>query len=76
MKLVYYGTGNPGLWSPSYRCGKTSQEECNNGEHDNKWSMTLFARKIGTALPTCSIVATACCYARLSGSISALRVMR
>lgn len=48
LKLVYYGTGNPGLWSPSYRCGKTSQEECNNGEHDNKWSMTLFARKIDT----------------------------
>ncbi|WP_343135006.1 methanol/ethanol family PQQ-dependent dehydrogenase [Xanthomonas sp. BRIP62415] len=48
LKLLYYGTGNPGLWSPSYRCGKTSQEECNNGEHDNKWSMTLFARKIDT----------------------------
>ena len=21
LKLVYYSTGNPGLWSPSYRCG-------------------------------------------------------
>jgi len=47
LKLIYYGTGNPGLWSPSYRCGAKpiSQEACNNGDWDNKWSMTIFARK-------------------------------
>ncbi|MFC4726888.1 methanol/ethanol family PQQ-dependent dehydrogenase [Coralloluteibacterium thermophilus] len=48
LKLVYYGTGNPGLWSPSYRCGADTHEECNNGEWDNKWSMTTFARNIDT----------------------------
>jgi PQQ-dependent dehydrogenase (methanol/ethanol family) len=50
LKLVYYGTGNPGLWSPSYRCGAEpiTQEACNNGDYDNKWSMTLFARRIDT----------------------------
>jgi lanthanide-dependent methanol dehydrogenase len=48
LKLVYYSTGNPGLWSPSYRCGATppTHEECNNGKWDNKWSMTIFARKV------------------------------
>ena len=48
LKMVYYSTGNPGLWSPSYRCGAkpVSQEECNNGQWDNKWSMTIFARKV------------------------------
>ena len=48
LKLVYYSTGNPGLWSPAYRCPDMSHEECNNGEHDNKWSMTIFARKVDT----------------------------
>ncbi len=48
LKLVYYGTGNPGLWSPTYRCAKTTHDECNTGENDNKWSMTVFARKIDT----------------------------
>ncbi|MGZ3503790.1 MAG: methanol/ethanol family PQQ-dependent dehydrogenase [Vulcanimicrobiaceae bacterium] len=36
LDLVYYGTGNPGTWNPSQRPG------------DNKWSMTIFARKLGT----------------------------
>ncbi|MEQ1709775.1 MAG: PQQ-dependent dehydrogenase, methanol/ethanol family [Hyphomicrobium sp.] len=47
-KLVYYSTGNPGLWSPSYRCSKKTHDECNTGEFDNKWSMTIFARKVDT----------------------------
>ncbi len=33
LDLLYYGTGNPGTWNPSQRPG------------DNKWSMTIFARK-------------------------------
>jgi len=33
LDLMYYGTGNPGTWNPSQRPG------------DNKWSMTVFARK-------------------------------
>jgi len=48
LKLVYYSTGNPGLWSPAYRCPDKSHEECNDGTHDNKWSMTIFARKVDT----------------------------
>jgi PQQ-dependent dehydrogenase (methanol/ethanol family) len=48
LKLVYASTGNPGLWSPSYRCGAKTHEECNNGKWDNKWSMTIFARKVET----------------------------
>jgi PQQ-dependent dehydrogenase (methanol/ethanol family) len=46
LKMVYYSTGNPGLWSPSYRCSKKTHDECNTGEFDNKWSMTIFARKV------------------------------
>ena len=47
---VYYATGNPGLWSPSFRCGAKpqTQEACNNGDWDNKWSMTIFARNVDT----------------------------
>ena len=45
LDLVFYGTGNPGLWSPTYRCKYKTQAECNNGTQDNKWSMTIFARK-------------------------------
>lgn len=30
--LVFYGTGNPGVWNPDMRPG------------DNKWSVTIFAR--------------------------------
>ena len=43
-------TGNPGLWSPSFRCGAKpqTQEACNNGQWDNKWSMTIFARNVDT----------------------------
>ena len=48
LRMVYAGTGNPGHWSPSYRCGEDTHEACNNGEWDNKWSMTIFARKIDT----------------------------
>lgn len=48
LKLIYVSTGNPGLWSPSYRCGASTHEECNNGKWDNKWSMTIFARRADT----------------------------
>ncbi|HKU61031.1 MAG TPA: methanol/ethanol family PQQ-dependent dehydrogenase [Gemmatimonadales bacterium] len=33
LNLLYYGTGNPGTWNPDQRPG------------DNKWSMTIFARR-------------------------------
>jgi PQQ-dependent dehydrogenase (methanol/ethanol family) len=50
LKLVYYGSGNPGLWSPSYRCGANppTQEACNSGRYDNKYSMSIFARNVDT----------------------------
>jgi PQQ-dependent dehydrogenase (methanol/ethanol family) len=50
LKLVYYGSGNPGLWSPSYRCGANppTQEACNSGKWDNKYSMSIFARNVDT----------------------------
>ncbi len=52
LKIVYASTGNPGHWSPSYRCGYTgddlTHEKCNDGKYDNKWSMTTFARKVDT----------------------------
>jgi PQQ-dependent dehydrogenase (methanol/ethanol family) len=50
LKLVYYGSGNPGLWSPSYRCGANppTQEACNAGPYDNKYSMSIFARNVDT----------------------------
>ncbi len=48
LKVVYYSTGNPGLWSPAYRCPDKTHEECNAGGFDNKWSMTIFARKVDT----------------------------
>jgi lanthanide-dependent methanol dehydrogenase len=50
LGLVYYSTGNPGNWSPNTRCGADpmTQEECNSGKWDNKWSMTIFARKVDT----------------------------
>ena len=49
LQLVYYGTGNPGLWSPQYRCAEPiTQENCNSGKFDNKWSMSIFARNIDT----------------------------
>src|SRR6185437_8263715 len=44
-----YATGNPGLWSPSYRCHEPiTQENCNSGKFDNKWSMSIFARNVDT----------------------------
>ena len=50
LKLVYSSTGNPGLWSPAYRCGAEppTQEACNSGKWDNKWALTIFARKVET----------------------------
>jgi lanthanide-dependent methanol dehydrogenase len=49
LHMVYYGTGNPGLWSPSYRCKPpVTQEHCNDGSSDNKWSMSIFARNVDT----------------------------
>jgi lanthanide-dependent methanol dehydrogenase len=50
LKLVYYGSGNPGLWSPAYRCGANppTQEACNAGKYDNKYSMSIFARNVDT----------------------------
>jgi PQQ-dependent dehydrogenase (methanol/ethanol family) len=48
LKIVYWSTGNPGHWSPSYRCGDKTHDECNTGKWDNKWSMTIFARKVDT----------------------------
>lgn len=36
--LLYYGTGNPGVWNPALRPG------------DNKWSVSLFARDADTGL--------------------------
>lgn len=48
LRIVYAGTGNPGHWSPSYRCVEDTHEECNTGENDNKWSMTILARKVDT----------------------------
>jgi lanthanide-dependent methanol dehydrogenase len=38
LKLMYYGSGNPGTWNPSQRPG------------DNKWSMTIFARDPDTGM--------------------------
>ena len=48
LKLIYELNGNPGNWSPTTRCGETppTQEGCNSGKWDNKWSMTIFARRI------------------------------
>ncbi len=34
--LVYYGTGNPGVWNPDVRTG------------DNKWASSVFARDVDT----------------------------
>ena len=34
--LIFYGTGNPGVWNPALRPG------------DNKWSTTIFARDADT----------------------------
>jgi lanthanide-dependent methanol dehydrogenase len=49
LHLVYYGTGNPGLWAPQYRCAEPlTQENCNSGKYDNKWSMSIFARNVDT----------------------------
>jgi PQQ-dependent dehydrogenase (methanol/ethanol family) len=36
LNMIYYGTGNPGVWNPSQRPG------------DNKWSCTIFARDADT----------------------------
>jgi lanthanide-dependent methanol dehydrogenase len=36
LNLIYYGSGNPGVWNPDMRPG------------DNKWSLTIFARDADT----------------------------
>jgi PQQ-dependent dehydrogenase (methanol/ethanol family) len=36
LKLIYYGTGNPGPWNPDQRQG------------DNKWTAGIFARDVST----------------------------
>ena len=36
LNLIYYGTGNPGVWNPDLRPG------------DNKWSLSIFARDADT----------------------------
>ena len=50
LRIMYASTGNPGHWSPGLRCAYTgddhTHEKCNDGTYDNKWSMTIFARKI------------------------------
>ncbi len=48
LKLIYESNGNPGNWSPTTRCGENppTQEGCNSGKWDNKWSMTIFARHV------------------------------
>lgn len=38
LNLIYYGTGNPGVWNPDMRPG------------DNKWSITIFARNPETGM--------------------------
>src|ERR1700683_5627786 len=49
LHLVYYGTGNPGLWAPQFRCAEPlTQANCNSGKFDNKWSMSIFARNVDT----------------------------
>jgi PQQ-dependent dehydrogenase (methanol/ethanol family) len=38
LNLIYYGTGNPGVWNPDLRPG------------DNKWSSSLIARDVDTGM--------------------------
>ena len=38
LNLIYYGTGNPGVWNPDMRPG------------DNKWSVTIWARDPETGM--------------------------
>ena len=38
LNLIYYGTGNPGVWNPDMRPG------------ENKWSCTIFARDPKTGM--------------------------
>lgn len=38
LNLIYYGTGNPGVWNPDMRPG------------DNKWSCTIWARDPETGM--------------------------
>ncbi len=38
LNLIYYGTGNPGVWNPDMRPG------------DNKWSITIWARDPETGM--------------------------
>jgi PQQ-dependent dehydrogenase (methanol/ethanol family) len=38
LNLIYYGTGNPGVWNPDMRPG------------ENKWSVTIWARDADTGM--------------------------
>ena len=38
LGMIYYGSGNPGTWNPTQRPGL------------NRWSMTIFARKLRTGM--------------------------
>lgn len=44
--LVYYGTGNPGVWNPDVRPG------------DNKWASSVFARDVDTGMAKWAMQAT------------------
>jgi PQQ-dependent dehydrogenase (methanol/ethanol family) len=48
LKMIFWSTGNPGNWSPTTRCDSDTHEKCNDGHQDNKFSMTIFARKAET----------------------------
>jgi lanthanide-dependent methanol dehydrogenase len=41
LDLIYYGTGNPGTWNPAQRA-------IDGEPADNKWSISVFARKPDT----------------------------
>jgi lanthanide-dependent methanol dehydrogenase len=41
LDLIYYGTGNPGTWNPA-------QRTIDGEPADNKWSISVFARKPDT----------------------------
>lgn len=48
LDMIYYGSANPGTWSPTYRCKYDTYEKCNDGTQDNKWSLSLIARDAKT----------------------------
>jgi len=44
LDLLYYGTGNPSTWNPVQRAGP------DGNRIDQKWAMTIFARKPDTGI--------------------------